>query len=104
MNQKLKNKAEIDLLQAKGYSSKELENIKKMLLTPCIHCAGSGIDPVLKFSDCTSCSGLGVLNSKLDPRRVIATVANMNGAYLKLKNELDEIYKILDMYEKEMKS
>lgn len=104
-NERQKQDAEKDarnaLLNSKGYSSKELESMKKLVLTPCSYCQGTGEDPHAKYADCNTCKGFGVLMPRIDPRRVLATIANLNGAYSDLKQEKEYINKYIDFFNKQ---
>lgn len=86
------------LLDAKGYSSQDLENMKRLLLTPCSYCAGTGQDPHAKYADCSTCKGYGVLVPNLDPRKFLITIANLNGAYSDLKKEKEQLITYLDIF------
>lgn len=107
-SEKEKRAAEIgarnSLLTSKAYSSKELENFKKMMLTPCSYCKGSGQDPYDSFSDCGTCKGNGVLTPDLDPRRVLSTIAKLTSEYSHLKSQSDQLKAIMKILNDELES
>lgn len=105
-SEKEKREAEVGarnlLMTSKAYSSTELENFKKMILTPCSYCSGSGVDPYATFSDCGTCKGFGVLSPDLDARRVLSTIALLTGEYSALKNESDQIKEVFKILHEEL--
>lgn len=90
------------LLSSKKYSSKELEQFKRLMMTPCSYCGGTGRDPYDKYSDCNTCKGYGVLVPDLDPRRVLSTIATLTAEYSTLKSESRQIKEVLKEVHEEL--
>ncbi len=90
------------LIASKAYTSSDLENFKKMVITPCSYCCGSGNDPYDSFSDCSTCKGNGALIPDLDVRRVLSTIAVLTSEYSTLKSNAEQMQDLFRTFNEEL--